>query len=130
MLIDIVKFYVATYNIGVCAEDELQSMAPRSYLDHPHNVRHEHLCQYNRLAASCDVVHPDHRLRLLLPCGRWRYHIISCDVSECVYWMCMLIMVIFNTKFRCTLIALCFQTKIFVSVLYAKYGDYGMCMNE
>ena len=65
--------------------------------DHPHNVRHQHLCQYNRLAASCDVVHPDHRLRLLLPCGRWRYHnIISCDVSECVYWMCMLIMVIFN----------------------------------
>ena len=38
--------------------------------------------------------------------------------------MCILIMVIFNTKFRCTLIAMDFQTKIFVSVLYAKYGDY------
>ena len=37
---------------GVCAEDELHSMAPRSYLHHPHNVRREHLCQYNRLAAS------------------------------------------------------------------------------
>ena len=61
MLIDIVEFYVATYNIGcgVCAEGGLHSMAPRSYLDHPNNVRHEHLCQYNRLAASCDVVHPD-----------------------------------------------------------------------
>ena len=69
---------------GVCVEVELHSMAPRSYLDHPHNVRNEHLCQNNRLAASCDVAHPDHRLRLL-PCGRWRYHIISCDVSECVY---------------------------------------------
>ena len=67
--------------------------------------------QDNRLAASCDVARPDHRLRLLLPCGRWRYHIISCDVSECVYWMCMLIMVIFNTKFRCMLIAMNFQTK-------------------
>ena len=67
---------------SVCAEDELHSMAPRSYLDHPHNVRHEHLCQYNRLAVSCDVVHPDH---LLLPCSRWQYHnIISCDVSECL----------------------------------------------
>ena len=41
---------------GVCAEDELHSMVPRSYLDHPHNVRHEHLCQYNRLAVSCDVI--------------------------------------------------------------------------
>ena len=40
----------------------------------------------------------------------------------------MLIMVIFNTKFRCTavrLIAMYFQTKNVVSVLYAKYGDYG-----
>ena len=127
MLIDIVAFYVATYNIDICAEDELHSMAPRPYLDHPHNVRHEHLCQDNRLAASCDVVHPDHRLRLLLPCGRWRYHnITSCDVSECVYWMYMLIMVIFKTKFRCTLIAMNFQTKNIVSVLYAKYGDYGI----
>ena len=39
--------------------------------------------------------------------------------------MCMLIMVIFNTKFRCTLIAMNLQTKICVSVLYAKYSDYG-----
>ena len=103
----------------------LHSMAPRSYLNHPHNVRHEHLCQYNRLAASCDFAHPDHRLRLL-PCGRWRHNSISCDVSECVYWMCMLIMVIFNTEFRCTLIAMNYQTKNVVSVLYAKYGDYGI----
>ena len=36
----------------------------------------------------------------------------------------MLIMVIYNTKFRCTLIAMNFQTKN-VSVVYAKYGDYG-----
>ena len=35
-------------------------------------------------------------------------------------------MVIFNTKFRCMLIAINFQTNNFVSVLYAKYGDYGM----
>ena len=118
-------------NVNICIHrlkhSSLHSMTPRSYLDHPHNVRDEHLCQYNRLAVSCDVAHPDHRLRLfLLPCGRWRYHIISCDVSECVYWMCMLIMVIFNTKFRCTLIAINFQIKNFVSVLHAKYGDYGM----
>ena len=39
----------------------------------------------------------------------------------------MFITVIFNTKFRCTLIAMNFQTKNVVSVLYAKYGDYGMC---
>ena len=38
----------------------------------------------------------------------------------------MLIMVIFNTKFRCMLIAMYFQTIKFVSVLYAKYGDYGI----
>ena len=38
----------------------------------------------------------------------------------------MLIMVIFNTKFRCTLIAINFQTKNVVSILYAKYGDYGI----
>ena len=35
-------------------------------------------------------------------------------------------MAIFNTKCRCTLIAMYFQTKPFVSVLYAKYGDYGI----
>ena len=35
-------------------------------------------------------------------------------------------MVIFSTKFRCTLIAMYFQTKNFVSILYAKYGDYGI----
>ena len=29
---------------GVCAEDELHSMAPRSYLDHSHNVHQEHVC--------------------------------------------------------------------------------------
>ena len=40
----------------------------------------------------------------------------------------MLIMVIFNTKFRCALIAMNFQNKNVVSVLYAKYGDYGMCI--
>ena len=38
--------------------------------------------------------------------------------------MCMLIMVIFNTKFMCMLISMNFQTKNFVSVLYAKYGVY------
>ena len=95
----------------VASNTSLHSMAPRSFLDRPHNVRHEHLCQDNRLAASCDVAHPDHRLRLL-PCGRWRNNIISCDVSECVYWMCMLIMVIFNNKFRCTLIATISEPKI------------------
>ena len=42
--------------------------------------------------------------------------------------MCMLIMVIFNTKFRCMLIAINFHAKNFVSVLYAKYGDYGTLM--
>ena len=41
-----------------------------------------------------------------------------------VHWMYMLIMVIFNTTFWCTLIATNFKTKNFVSVLYAKYGDY------
>ena len=39
--------------------------------------------------------------------------------------MCTLIMVIFNTKFRCTLIAMNFQTKNLLSVLFAKYGVYG-----
>ena len=38
--------------------------------------------------------------------------------------MCRLIMAIFNTKFRCTLIAINFQAINLVSVLYAKYGDY------
>ena len=37
----------------------------------------------------------------------------------------MLIVVIFNTKFRCMLIAINFKTKNLVSVLYAKYDDYG-----
>ena len=57
--------------------NEREKMVPRSYLDHLHNVCHEHLCQDNRLAVSCDIAHPDHCLRLLLPCGRWWYHITS-----------------------------------------------------
>ena len=37
----------------------------------------------------------------------------------------MLIMLMFNTKFCCMLTAMYFQTRMLVSVLYAKYGDYG-----
>ena len=68
------------------------------YLDHPHNVR-----QHNRLAASCDVAHP------IIVFVFFRaaagsiilYHVTYLSVPiECV-----LIMVIFNTKFRCTLLA-------------------------